>query len=314
MAPHRQRRSPDRSRCVGDRVPRHAEPNARATSDFAGAVMVGDRHRHWRCGSQLLLLGGGVVSGRRSPIAVRSHVAGAVRRRGRKSGDAWRRGRHGCQRTVPAHAGALNGSRRRCALAFRDRSHRDRHNRRSRHGTDRDQAAHRSFTHRGSYPRCSGDRASGRCRGVGGVVDLARRSKPAAGRRAHGASDPRARGALSSAVRQPKRLALLLAATAGVKATNLLALLAATWAFDGDVADWRVVLVYLVGVPVAEAVPTPGGFGAVDAVLVASLARVGSSTAGAVIAAVIVFRLLTFWAPILPGVLSAGVLRRQHAL
>jgi len=123
-----------------------------------------------------------------------------------------------------------------------------------------------------------------------------------------------ARGALSSAVRQPKRLALLLAATAGVKITNLLALLAATWAFDGDVANWRVVLVYLVGVPVAEAVPTPGGIGAVDAVLVASLARTGSATAGAVIAAVIVFRLLTFWAPILPGVLSAGVLRRQHAL
>ncbi len=123
-----------------------------------------------------------------------------------------------------------------------------------------------------------------------------------------------ARRSLSSAVRQPKRLALLFVATAGVKLTNLLALLAATWAFDGDVGNWRVVLVYLVGVPVAEAVPTPGGFGAVDAVLVASLARAGSSTAGAVIAAVIVFRLLTFWAPILPGVLSAGVLRRQHAL
>jgi uncharacterized protein (TIRG00374 family) len=123
-----------------------------------------------------------------------------------------------------------------------------------------------------------------------------------------------ARGALSSAVREPKRLALLFAATAGVKIANLLALLAATWAFDGDVANWRVILVYLVGVPVAEAVPTPGGIGAVDAVLVASLVRTGSSTAGAVIAAVIVFRLLTFWAPIVPGVLSAGVLRRQHAL
>ncbi len=123
-----------------------------------------------------------------------------------------------------------------------------------------------------------------------------------------------ARLSLSSAVRQPIRLALLFAATAGVKITNLLALLAATWAFDGDVGNWRIVLVYLVGVPIAEAIPTPGGFGAVDAVLVASLARTGSSTAGAVVAAVVVFRLLTFWAPILPGVISAGVLRRQHAL
>ena len=115
-----------------------------------------------------------------------------------------------------------------------------------------------------------------------------------------------ARIALSSASRQPKRLALLLAATAGVKATNLLALLAATWAFDGDLADWRVAVVYLVGVPVAEAIPTPGGIGGVDAVLVAGLARIGTSPAGAVIAAVIVFRLLTFWAPIVPGMISAA--------
>ena len=123
-----------------------------------------------------------------------------------------------------------------------------------------------------------------------------------------------ARIALSSASRQPKRLALLLAATAGVKATNLLALLAATWAFDGDLANWRVAVVYLVGVPIAEAIPTPGGIGGVDAVLVAGLARIGTSPAGAVIAAVIVFRLLTFWAPIVPGMISAGFLRRQHAL
>ena len=123
-----------------------------------------------------------------------------------------------------------------------------------------------------------------------------------------------ASSALSTASRQPKRLALLLVATAGVKATNLLALLAATWAFDGDIADWRVAVVYLVGVPVAEAIPTPGGIGGVDAVLVAGLAHFGTSTAGAVIAAVIVFRLLTFWAPIVPGAIAAGLLRRQHAL
>jgi uncharacterized protein (TIRG00374 family) len=123
-----------------------------------------------------------------------------------------------------------------------------------------------------------------------------------------------ARTALSTATHQPKRLALLLAATAGVKATNLLALLAATWAFDGDIADWRIAVVYLVGVPLAEAIPTPGGIGGVDAVLIAGLARVGTSTAGAVIAAVIAFRLLTFWAPIVPGMISAGLLRRQHAL
>jgi len=147
---------------------------------------------------------------------------------------------------------------------------------------------------------------------VSSLARAARSRLPVGGRMLAAIRD--ARTALSSASRQPKRLALLLGATAGVKATNLLALLAATWAFDGDIADWRIAVVYLVGVPVAEAIPTPGGIGGVDAVLVAGLARLGTSTAGAVVAAVIVFRLLTFWAPIVPGTISASLLRRQHAL
>ncbi|HWF41213.1 MAG TPA: lysylphosphatidylglycerol synthase transmembrane domain-containing protein, partial [Acidothermaceae bacterium] len=147
---------------------------------------------------------------------------------------------------------------------------------------------------------------------VSSLARAARSRLPVGGRMLAAIRD--ARTALSSASRQPKRLALLLGATAGVKATNLLALLAATWAFDGDIADWRIAVVYLVGVPVAEAIPTPGGIGGVDAVLVAGLARIGTSTAGAVVAAVIVFRLLTFWAPIVPGTISASLLRRQHAL
>jgi uncharacterized protein (TIRG00374 family) len=147
---------------------------------------------------------------------------------------------------------------------------------------------------------------------MSGLARAARSRLRADGRLLSAVSD--ARRALSTAIRQPNRLGLLLAATAAVKATNLLALLAATWAFDGDIADWRIAVVYLVGVPIAEAVPAPGGVGAVDAVLIASLARVGSSTAGAVIAAVVVFRLLTFWAPILPGIISARLLQRQHAL
>jgi uncharacterized membrane protein YbhN (UPF0104 family) len=123
-----------------------------------------------------------------------------------------------------------------------------------------------------------------------------------------------ARTALASAARHPWRLLALLAATAAVKAANLAALLAATWAFDGDVRDWRVATVYLVGVPAAEAIPSPGGLGTVDAVLVAGLTGIGGGTVAAVIAAVAVFRLLTFWGPILPGTIASGLLRRSCAL
>jgi uncharacterized membrane protein YbhN (UPF0104 family) len=120
--------------------------------------------------------------------------------------------------------------------------------------------------------------------------------------------------ALISAFHQPGRLIALIAATAAVKAAGLLALYAATQAFDGDVSAWQVAVVYLVGVPAAEAIPTPGGLGTVDGVLVAGLSHMGGDTVGAVVAAVVLFRLLTFWAPILPGVLAGAVLRRRCAL
>lgn len=120
-----------------------------------------------------------------------------------------------------------------------------------------------------------------------------------------------ATAALKEIARAPRRMALLLGATAGVKIMNMLALLATTWAFDGDIADWRVAAVYFVGVPLAEVVPTPGGLGTVDAVLVAGLARASGTSLAAVVAAVVVFRLLTFWAPIVPGLVASGVLRRR---
>ena len=120
--------------------------------------------------------------------------------------------------------------------------------------------------------------------------------------------------AVATAARHPWRLGALLATTAAVKVGNLVALLCAICAFDGDIPDWRVATVYLVGVPAAEAVPTPGGLGTVDAALVAGFSGVGGGTAAAVVAAVVVFRLLTFWAPIVPGAIASGLLRRRYAL
>jgi uncharacterized protein (TIRG00374 family) len=111
----------------------------------------------------------------------------------------------------------------------------------------------------------------------------------------------------------PMRSALLLLLAAAVKAANVFALLTALWAFHGDVGTWRVAVVYLVGVTTAEAVPVPAGIGTVDAALLAGLVGAGA-TAGATLAAVIVFRLLTFWAPVLPGVVASGVLRRRMAI
>jgi uncharacterized membrane protein YbhN (UPF0104 family) len=122
-----------------------------------------------------------------------------------------------------------------------------------------------------------------------------------------------ARTAAGDLVGHPGRLATLMVCTAAAKASNLLALYAALWAFDGNVATWRVAVVYLVGATAAEIVPTPAGLGTVDAALIAGLVTTGVS-GGATLAAVIVYRLLSFWAPIIPGLIASAMLRRRLAL
>jgi uncharacterized membrane protein YbhN (UPF0104 family) len=71
-----------------------------------------------------------------------------------------------------------------------------------------------------------------------------------------------------------------------------------------------------VGATVAEILPTPAGLGTVDAALVAELVTTGStgSTGAATLAAVIVYRMVSFWTPIFPGLLAATTLRRRRAL
>jgi glycosyltransferase 2 family protein len=59
-------------------------------------------------------------------------------------------------------------------------------------------------------------------------------------------------------------------------------------------------VVQLVGNTVGTAVPTPGGLGAVEAALTAGLTALGLST-GLAVSAVLLFRIVSFWLPILPG-------------
>jgi uncharacterized protein (TIRG00374 family) len=64
---------------------------------------------------------------------------------------------------------------------------------------------------------------------------------------------------------------------------------------------------------VSSAAPTPGGIGAVEATLIAGLTSAGMPGTTA-IAAVILFRLATFWIPLLPGWGALIVLQRSGNL
>lgn len=74
-----------------------------------------------------------------------------------------------------------------------------------------------------------------------------------------------------------------------------------------------VALVSLTAGAVATAAPTPGGVGVVEAVLLASLTGIGVPS-GPALAAVLLYRVCTFWLPIVPGFAAFRVLTRRSIL
>lgn len=72
-------------------------------------------------------------------------------------------------------------------------------------------------------------------------------------------------------------------------------------------------LVYLVGTAAASAVPVPGGVGPAEMALTAGLTAAGAPPAPA-LAAVLVFRLASFWLPTVAGAVALAWLHRQGVL
>lgn len=114
-------------------------------------------------------------------------------------------------------------------------------------------------------------------------------------------------------MRSPQDVAMLLGGSALVTVANLAAFYVSLLAFGIDVPASTAALVFLAGSALAQAVPTPGGLGATEAALVGGLmvVSVGEQTA---IPAVLLFRLATFWLPILPGWIAFTILQRRGAI
>lgn len=118
---------------------------------------------------------------------------------------------------------------------------------------------------------------------------------------------------LLDAASQPLRLAAGIATSLLLTVGYVLAFVASLWALGAHPALLPVVVVYLAGNAVGSAAPTPGGLGAVEAVLAAGLTAIGVAPHEA-IPAVLVFRVATFWLPIPAGWLSYLVLLRRGVL
>jgi undecaprenyl-diphosphatase len=118
---------------------------------------------------------------------------------------------------------------------------------------------------------------------------------------------------LATLARSPIKLAELFGGSGGVTIAYIASLFAAVLAFDSDLSFAQVGAVYLGSSIIAAAAPTPGGLGAMEAALVAGLTGVGMDS-GTAVAAVLSYRLLTYWLPILPGWLSFHSLERHNLI
>jgi uncharacterized membrane protein YbhN (UPF0104 family) len=122
-----------------------------------------------------------------------------------------------------------------------------------------------------------------------------------------------ARSQAGVVVQQPLRALGLAGAAIGVTTAFGLALVASVQAAGGGPSLGSILAVYLGASTLAAAAPTPGGLCALEAGLVAGLTAVGQPPAPAV-TAVLVFRIVTYWLPAVPGAVALWALRRSGSL
>ncbi|MFD4293616.1 lysylphosphatidylglycerol synthase domain-containing protein [Rhodococcus sp. NPDC058505] len=100
--------------------------------------------------------------------------------------------------------------------------------------------------------------------------------------------------------RDPGRFLIIVGGCAATTLGAALALWASVEAFGGSVAFVTVTIVTMIGGTLASAAPTPGGVGAVEAALIGGLAAFGVPASIAV-PAVLLYRVLTCWLPVVIG-------------
>ncbi len=91
------------------------------------------------------------------------------------------------------------------------------------------------------------------------------------------------------------------------------ALIASVRAFDGGGSWAAISLVYLAGSTLGMAAPTPGGIGAMETVMTAGLVAAGVNP-GIALSAVLLYRLVSFWLPTIPGWIAFRQLMKRELL
>lgn len=127
---------------------------------------------------------------------------------------------------------------------------------------------------------------------------------------------PAVRGAadaMKPVLTSPGKILLLLGGGLMVPLGYGVCLWASVRAFDSSAELSSILLVSLTAGALATAAPTPGGIGAVEAVLITALTAIGIPSAEAT-TGVLLYRVATFWLPILPGFLAFREMTKQGVL
>ena len=148
------------------------------------------------------------------------------------------------------------------------------------------------------------------------LVVVAAFAVPVVRRYVFGRVRPLLREVIPRLVTVAQRPTKLLEGIGGILLLNLgyiVTLVACVRAFDGDLNIAAIAVVYLAGATIGQAAPTPGGLGAVEAALAAGLTAAGLP-GGIAVSSVLLFRLITFWIPAVPGYFAFTWLTKKGAL
>jgi uncharacterized protein (TIRG00374 family) len=118
---------------------------------------------------------------------------------------------------------------------------------------------------------------------------------------------------LGSVLRHPGRAFALWVGSLSTPLLHAAVLFAVLRSIGAAIALGTVVVIYVVMSSIASFLPSPGGVGGLDVALVSGLYVVGVDNTVAV-AAVLGYRLLTVWLPLLPGAVVFAVLLRKKII
>lgn len=116
--------------------------------------------------------------------------------------------------------------------------------------------------------------------------------------------------AMGPTLRIPLRSVQLIGGEVAFLAFTAAGIVATLYAIGASFSVIQVVAVYIVASNLGQLLPTPGGLGAVEGALVAGLTAIGIPPSTA-IAAALVSRVLSFWLPVLPGIVAFRLLQHR---